>query len=288
MATLPIILAHGIARFDILHLRLRQKLGLAENAVEDQFQYFKGIKAFLESHGFVVFHPNQPFAGAVELRAQKLAARVEEALQLTGAPKVNIIGHSMGGLDSRHMIVDNGMADRVGTLATIGTPHHGSPVADKLTKPGGELLLSMLDKVFDVDGVDDLTTGSCENFNRRAEDSEARNSVNYQTYFASESLNNVFAPLVPGWIIVREAEGRNDGLVSVQSQKWVRELVASDGRRKQITQREFPFAADHLNEVGWWDPQETINPMFGGDLIHQALAFEERVRAFYLEIARNL
>jgi len=288
MPTLPIVLAHGIARFDILTLLLRKKLDIAENVVEDRFQYFKGIKTFLESHGFVVFHPNQPFAGAVELRAQQLAARVQEAIQETQAPKVHIIAHSMGGLDARRMIVDNGMADRVATLATIGTPHHGSPVADKLAEPGGALLLQMLDKVFDVDGVNDLTSNACEMFNRRAEDSEARNSVVYQTYSASEDLKDVFAPLVPGWLIIRDAEGLNDGLVSVRSQKWERELVATDGTRKAIQQREFPFQADHLNEVGWWDPQETITPLFGGDLVHQARAFEERVRNFYLEIARNL
>jgi len=288
MPTLPIVLAHGIARFDILTLILRQKLGITESVVEDRFEYFKGIKTFLESNGFTVFHPNQPFSGSVELRAQHLAARVQEALKETKAPKVHIIAHSMGGLDARHMIVDNGMADRVGTLATIGTPHRGSQVADKLAEPGGALLLQMLDKVFDVDGVNDLTSSKCEAFNRRAEDAEARNAVVYQTYAAHEDLKDVFLPLVAGWLIIKDADGPNDGLVSVRSQKWATELVASDGTRKEIRQREFPFQGDHLNECGWWDPQETINPLFGGDLVNQSRAFEERLRNFYLEIAQNL
>ena len=68
------------------------------------------------------------------------------------------------------------MAQRVATLTTIGTPHHGSPVADKVTSQGGSLLLQVLDKVIDVDGVADLTTNLCEEFNRRAEDAEARNA----------------------------------------------------------------------------------------------------------------
>jgi triacylglycerol lipase len=288
--SLPIVLAHGIARFDILSVIVREKLNLPETNVDDQFEYFKGIKTHLESHGFIVSHPNQAFTGSVDLRAEQLAARVNEMIDKTEAPQVHVIAHSMGGLDARHMIVDKGMADRVATLTTIGTPHHGSPVADKLTGPGGALLLQTLENVFhlDVDGVADLTTTACEVFNRRAEDSEARNSVVYQTYSSSEKLSDVFAPLVPGWIIVRDAEGKNDGLVSVQSQRWVRELVASDGRRKPIVQKEFPFPADHLNEVGWWDPQESINPLFGGDLIQQAHAFEVRVRNLYLEIAKNL
>lgn len=288
--TLPIVLAHGIARFDILSLILRQKFNLAETNIDEEFEYFKGIKPLLESHGFIVSHPNQAFAGSVDLRADQLASRVNEIIVKTEASQVHIIAHSMGGLDSRHMIVDKGMADQVATLTTIGTPHHGSPVADKLTAPGGALLLQILQNVFqlDVDGVADLTTTACETFNRRAEDSEARNSVVYQTYSAFESLSDVFAPLVPGWIIVRDAQGKNDGLVSVQSQSWVRELVASDGSRKPVVQNDFPFPADHLNEVGWWDPQESINPLFGGDLIQQALAFELRVRNLYLEIAQSL
>ena len=288
--SLPIVLAHGIARFDILSVILRQKLNLPETSAEDQFEYFKGIKTLLESNGFVVSHPNQAFSGSVDLRAEQLAARVNELIGNTQAPKVHIIAHSMGGLDARHMIVDKGMADRVATLTTIGTPHHGSPVADKLTGLRGALLLKMLEDVFhlDLDGVADLTRTRCELFNRRAEDSEARNSVVYQTYSAAENLSNVFAPLVPGWIIVRDAEGKNDGLVSVQSQRWVRELVASDGRRKPIVQNEFPFPADHLNEVGWWDPEESINPLFGGDVIEQSQAFEQQVRNLYLEIAQGL
>ena len=51
---------------------------------------------------------------------------------------------------------------------------------------------------------------------------------------------------------------RNDGLVTVSSQKWKKELVASDGTPKPVAQNEFPFPADHLNEVGWWDLQEAV------------------------------
>jgi len=90
----------------------------------------------------------------------------------------------MGGLDARHMIVDGGMAERVATLTTIGTPHYGSPVADRIAQVGGSLFLQVLDRVLDVDGVADLTTSACEQFNIRAESSEAGNRVVYQTYSA--------------------------------------------------------------------------------------------------------
>lgn len=291
MTTLPLVLAHGIARFDILAVILRQKLNLPEDNLSEQFQYFKDIKSHLEAHGFSVSHPNQDFAGSVDLRAEQLRDRVNGVLQASGAAKVHIIAHSMGGLDARHMIVDKGMSDRVATLTTIGTPHHGSAVADRIEQPGGALLLQALSQVLhlNVDGVADLTTNACEQFNRRAEDAEANNAVGYQTYSSWENLHDVFAPLALSWLIVREKDGRNDGLVSVRSQEWARDLVANDGNRKPIVQRQFPFPADHLNEVGWWDPQEVIHPLFGGgSIVKQALDYEQRVRDLYLQIAQSL
>src|SRR6185369_1448588 len=184
-------------------------------------------------------HPNQSFSGSVDLRAQQLRDRVNTVISTTGSPKVHIIGHSMGGLDARHMIVDHGMAERVATLTTIGTPHHGSPVADHIkNKPGGKLLLKVLSQVLnlDIDGLDDLTTDVCEAFNRRAEDAEARNPVKYQTYCAFEDVSDVFLPLMASWVIVNKKEGPNDGLVSVQSQQWAKELITSDGTRNPIAQ----------------------------------------------------
>ena len=292
MPPFPIVLAHGIARFDFLTEKAENKLGLPESVLSDQLEYFKGIKSHLEAHGFTVSHPNQSFSGSVDLRAQQLRDRVNTVISTTGSPKVHIIGHSMGGLDARHMIVDHGMAERVATLTTIGTPHHGSPVADHIkNKPGGKLLLKVLSQVLnlDIDGLDDLTTDVCEAFNRRAEDAEARNPVKYQTYSAFENVTDIVAPLVPGWVKISSIDGANDGLVSVRSQQWAKELIASDGTRNQIAQHQFPFGADHLNEVGWWDPEEIINPLFGGgNVLKQKLDYEKKVRDLYLEIAQGV
>lgn len=285
----PIVLAHGIARFDILLEILKQKTKLQETKLTDQFQYFKGIKSHLEKDGFKVFHPNQDFAGTVEVRAEQLKARVDEALSTTGADKVHIIGHSMGGLDARHMIVDKGMANRVASLTTIGTPHLGTVLADFVIDHGGFFLMDSLRRVINLDGFADLKTSACESFNKRAEDAETRNGVFYQTYASSEALRLVFAPLVPSWIFIRDHEGKNDGLVPLRSQQWQRELIAADGTRKPVTQNEFPLPADHLNQVGWWDPQEAINPklMFTG-VLKQATNYEGKVKDLYLDIARNV
>ncbi|HEV7474883.1 MAG TPA: alpha/beta fold hydrolase [Pyrinomonadaceae bacterium] len=287
--TLPIVLAHGIARFDILLEILRTKAKLPETTSDDRFQYFKGIRTHLEGHGFRVFHPNQDFAGPVDLRAEQLAARVNEVIANTGADKVHIIGHSMGGLDARHMIVDKGMAEKVATLTTIGTPHLGTIFADHMIDHGGVLLMESLRPVLNLDGFADLTVAACERFNRRAEDFEATNNVVYQTYASAEDLLRVFAPLGPSWIFIRDHDGKNDGLVPFKSQQWQRELIANDGARKAIAQKEFPIPADHLNQVGWWDPQEAINPrLLFTSIFKQAGDYERKIKDVYLEIAQQL
>ncbi len=286
---LPIVLAHGIARFDILLEILRQRFHTPETELGDRFQYFKGIKTHLESHGFQVFHPNEDFAGPVDLRADQLRSRVNEVLASTGAPKVNIIAHSMGGLDARHMIVDKGMADKVATLVTIGTPHLGTILADHVIDHGGRLLEEVLRPIVNLDGFDDLRITTCEEFNRRAEHQEATNGVNYRTFAGSEELTMVFAPLMPSWVFINEHAGRNDGLVPVTSQAWKGELIANDGRRKLIGQTVFPVAADHLNEVGWWDTHEAANPRkLLQSLFKQKEEYESQIMNVYLQIAESL
>jgi len=53
-------------------------------------------------------------------------------LGTTGAEKINIIAHSKGGLDSKYMIRELDMADKVASLTTLCTPHRGSAIATHL------------------------------------------------------------------------------------------------------------------------------------------------------------
>jgi triacylglycerol lipase len=285
----PIVLAHGIARFDILRKIFLDRLGLEEDQVGDKFHYFKGIKSHLESNGFEVHHTSVDFAGRVETRATQLSEQIDQILSQSRSAKVHIIAHSMGGLDARHMIVNvEGMADKVSTLVTIGTPHLGTTFADFGITFGGRLAVDALRSIIHLEGFEDLTTTSCKSFNTRAKDQEANNSVVYQTYTSGEKRDLTFLPLQTSWLIIKHNEGENDGLVSIKSQQWEPELVASTGKRKTVAQKKFSAAADHLNEVGWWDPQETnpIMPLINPD--KQAEKYENKIRAIYLEIARNL
>lgn len=66
-----------------------------------------------------------PLAGIDEL-AGRLAERVEAVCGATGADKVVLLAHSMGGLVSRAYVARLGGARRVAKLVTLGTPHQGS------------------------------------------------------------------------------------------------------------------------------------------------------------------
>jgi triacylglycerol lipase len=249
----PIILAHGITRPDYLIDFIVRKLKLYDfSRVYDKFHYFRGIASYLKQHGFEVYHASVSFAADVETRAEDLTQEVQKVLANTGHEKVHLIAHSMGGLDARHMIVNHGMAEKVATLTTLGTPHLGSSVADWFMESGPvNKIISTLGKVINLEGFKSLTTAACRLFNDFARGAEASNAVIYQVYASSQKRALTFLPFQKTWQITFDQEGDNDGLVSVKSQKWQGCLAAADGAIKIIKQHDFPVPADHINQIGW-------------------------------------
>lgn len=308
--TYPIALATGIARFDFLADALNRDsrkifgsvfdkiLGFFSDhgvkVVTDGLHYFRGIKSFLDDDGFSTHHTRVGFASRLVDRSADLKAQVEEILKATGAEKVHVIGHSMGGLDARAMIARLGMADKVASLTTIGTPHHGTSFADYKLNRGGDKLIESVAKAIDFRGFGDLTRDACKKFNEEVRDDEAANGVYYQTYTASEGRDATFIFLQSSWDIINKEEGENDGLVPVTSQVWTAELVSSDGKsRKKVAQKWFAdssgkaIPADHLNEVGWWD----LNELHDVKIMKEAGSrdkYEKKVREVYRDIARDL
>lgn len=256
MNDFPVILAHGIARFDFLSQRLSNDLsllGLNFGLANNELNYFKGVARHLRANGFDVYQSSVGFAEGVENRAAALKDEIENFLALRpGTSKVHIIAHSMGGLDARHMIVGHGMSNKVSSLTTIGTPHTGTSFADWGMANHGHEILKIINNVVDFNGFADLTTDACRTFNEAAKASEAANSVIYQTYAARQLKQQIFAPLQFSWQIIKNSEGDNDGLVPISSQLWETELADGNGASKKIKQHFFSASADHLNEVGWW------------------------------------
>ena len=108
-ATLPLLLIHGVLVNDGVWL---------------------GFRRFLIGRGFgpvYTINYGPPYQD-IEHFASQLAARIDRICAATGAPRVMLIGHSMGGLVARAYIRRHG-ASRVAHLVSIGTPHHGSRLA---------------------------------------------------------------------------------------------------------------------------------------------------------------
>lgn len=288
----PIVLAHGIARFDFLRESVIRRLQLFLSDLTfapDRTHYFKGIATHLKRSGFETHHTGVSFASGVDVRAKELAEEVSRILALSGQEKVHLIGHSMGGLDARQMIVYEGMSEKVASLTTIGTPHLGTSFADWGLTLGGDEIIKALRHTLNLEGFLTLTLAERQAFNEAARNEEASNDVVYQTYAGTQEPERIFAPLRPSWAIINEAEGANDGLVSVKSQRWVSELVNDDGTVKSVAQHDFPIPADHLNQIGWWDLDELRKIKWWHlNAIREKRNFENGIKHAYLQIARQI
>jgi triacylglycerol lipase len=217
----PIVLVHGLLGYD--------RIAVAGWTLAS---YFPGIPEMLEAAGNVVRTARLSPTGGIAARAAQLKTFLDRELPNEA---VHIMAHSMGGLDARYMISRLGMADRVLTLTTIGTPHRGSPFADwsihrleRVFKP----VFGYLD--IPARAFYDLTTLNCREFNCQVPD------VPQVRYFsvAGRCERRLFS--LPWQIlhqIVHQAEGPNDGVVSVVS--------ASYGEDTQV------WEADHLGLVNW-------------------------------------
>lgn len=272
--TYPIALACGFSRFDeLIPWKWLDRPG------DDDFHYFKRIRSTLRRAGYSAFHTHVGWGAPLAKRADELAHEVDSILALTGAPKVHIIAHSMGGLDARQMICVLGYAPKVCSLTTIATPHHGSPLADYVTeaRTWREPPMRRLQRYFELTGKDlrgfrDMTMEACSDRNSRLAPLEARCRVHYRTWAGVCDFWPMFSPLKVGYLLLRFrfGEKENDGLVPLASATW----------RDEFFQGQVPW--DHFNEVGWWTPDRLL----GGDNV--ALNFEKTVRQFYLRLAEGL
>ncbi|MFJ6724298.1 esterase/lipase family protein [Streptomyces sp. NPDC091281] len=70
-----------------------------------------------------------PLTCDIRSAAELLGRHIEEICERAGADRVDIVGHSLGGLIARYYVQRLGGDTRVRTLVTLGTPHEGTRVA---------------------------------------------------------------------------------------------------------------------------------------------------------------
>ncbi|MFB8382957.1 esterase/lipase family protein [Streptomyces rubiginosohelvolus] len=108
-ATPPVVLLHGFI---------------------DNRSAFLVLRRTLTRHGRRLASLNySPLTRDVRTAAELLGRHVEEICARTGHDRVDIVGHSLGGLIARYYVQRLGGDRRVRTLVTLGTPHGGTAVA---------------------------------------------------------------------------------------------------------------------------------------------------------------
>ncbi len=201
----PLVFCHGMLGISALHMRLPEHLN-----------YYSPLEPFLRERGFRALFPDVPATGGVAERAERLR---EQIRRWTDEP-VNLIAHSMGGLDCRYLITHLGMADRVRSLTTIATPHHGTYLAEWFIRNYRHrvpLLFAMEALGVDMGGFRACLCSSCADFNAKTPD---MSGVQYFSYGASVSQAQVNPILRRVWNVLTAAEGANDGMISVASAHW--------------------------------------------------------------------
>ncbi|KAL4901787.1 hypothetical protein BDW74DRAFT_159531 [Aspergillus multicolor] len=258
-----IVLAHGLLGFAELRLAGPLLPGI---------HYWRGIKEALSMKGVEVMTATVPPSASIEMRAKVLAENIASAAR---GREVNIVAHSMSGLDSRYMITHLKPKDfKVLSLTTIATPHRGSAVADYVLEQIGNDRLTqlyyLLEKIRIESGAfSQLTREYMEKtFNPTTPNID---DVRYYSYGA------VMEPRF--WSVFRlshrllqEIEGYNDGLVSVASSKWGGE----DGYKGTL------MGVSHLDLINWSNRLKWL----AGEITGQKPNFN--AVAFYLDIADML
>ncbi|QXD16401.1 alpha/beta fold hydrolase [Rhodocaloribacter litoris] len=226
----------------------------------------------LRAHGIRAYAPNVAPYETVPVRAAMWQARLRHVLDETGADRVHLIAHSMGGLDARYLITVLGAHDRVASLTTIATPHHGTALADLvLEQPervrtwmagltGRMSAAAMKEASTDfVRAVAELTPAYVEEtFNPAVPDHPA---VRYRSYAgrAGRGTGVPMSPLLrPLNHLLFARDGVNDGFVAVERARWGTCLGILD--------------ADHLQQVG----------------LKLALRSRFDAATFYLDLVRQL
>lgn len=267
-APYPMVFLHGMAGFGKLQVG---PIGVT---------YFNGVVDDLAKRGEQVFITLAPPFDTSEARAAAIAEQIDVILTQTGKAKVNLVGHSQGGMDARLLASPAGLGygDRIASITTVSTPHRGSKVADLVLGMISGIPSSVVD---DVTGavlslaektayelktdphlraqLEELSVDHMTNvFNPKYVDDPR---VTYTSYAGRtnlrtgigvcdngkysndpSSLDITQAALVPTAVFLEDGLHFivNDGLVTVDSAKWGTFLQC--------------VPADHLKEVGLLGP----------------------------------
>ena len=200
---LPVLLIHGYAEDAAIWKKWEELLK------KDGIQFFT-----------ITFKDSDDKCGSAEQHAKELEKRVQDVKQQSGAQKINIVGHSKGGLDARVFLDITDTTD-VANLIMIGTPNAGSPAAETNDACAPAIF--------------DLRPGA------NATRAEMNPNIKYYT------ITGDWLPAVQGNPAI---PGHDDGLVpveSVESEGYFQSLGRTEhGHAELLQEQEYNMAKDVL------------------------------------------
>jgi uncharacterized alpha/beta hydrolase family protein len=200
---LPVLLVHGYAEDAAVWKKWEDMLR------KDGIQFFT-----------VTFKDSDDKCGSAKQHAIELEKMVQDIKEQSGAQKINIVGHSKGGLDAR-VFLDNTDTKDVANLIMIGTPNAGSPVA--------ETNYACAPAVYDM----------------RLGANATKAVINPNTKYYTIAGN--WMPLTQGNLMI---PGNDDGLVpveSVESQQYFQSLGRTEHRHAELlSEKEYQMSKDIL------------------------------------------
>ena len=95
------------------------------------------IERYLRAGGFtnIATLNYNPLVLDVPRLADRLGQRIEAIRHHTGAERVHVVGHSLGGIILRWYVQEAGGDETVDTAVTIASPHRGTPLAARAVRP---------------------------------------------------------------------------------------------------------------------------------------------------------
>ncbi|WHP06076.1 triacylglycerol lipase [Acinetobacter corruptisaponis] len=224
----PILLAHGMGGFSAI----------------GPLQYWNGITEDLVANGANVFVAQQASLNTSEIRGEQLLVQAKLVLAITGAQKINLIGHSHGSQSIRYVagIIPN----RIASVTAVGGPTMGTDIADAVIdfteSPTGTVLSPVMATAFNslfsivgitsgnyyeqdfLEGFKSITSEGAAKFNKKfpagvpttacGNGAELVNGIRYFSWSGTSVLTNVLDPFDYALVATSKIiDGESDGLI---------------------------------------------------------------------------
>jgi triacylglycerol esterase/lipase EstA (alpha/beta hydrolase family) len=172
--------------------------------------FYAPLAARLRADGYTPYIFGLPTSGTQDIArtAQALNVFADQVRAQTGASRVDLIGHSQGGLVARHYVKYLGGVNEVDAVISLGAPHYGTSIANLAQLFGGGNCVGIV-------SCRQMARGSTYLANLNAGDDTIGN-VHYTNIISN--TDEVVRPVTTGWLA---ADGNNVN-VRVQSPCFLR------------------------------------------------------------------